>query len=50
LDYYKSGGTGPWWESAVAALRQGLAWCDGRLDRATPFRYRLNGFELEAVR
>jgi 2-polyprenyl-6-methoxyphenol hydroxylase-like FAD-dependent oxidoreductase len=47
--FYESGGSGPWWESAAASARQGLSWCDNRLSRIPPFRYRLNGLELELI-
>ncbi len=49
LGYYTSGSGGAWWASEAASVSQGLRWCDGRLSSHTAFRYRLNGFELEAV-
>jgi len=47
--YYATGCGGPWWESEAGSVTQGLAWCDSRLSRHTAFRYRLNGFELQAI-
>ncbi len=49
LQYYASGYGGPWWESEAASAAQGLAWCDRRLNLHAPFRYRLDGFELQAI-
>jgi len=47
--FYETGGTGPWWRQEADALRRGLDWCRRKLAAAPPFRYRLNGFSLEAV-
>jgi hypothetical protein len=44
--YYRSGGSGPWWHAELAALREGIAWCRAEIGDE-PFRYRLNGFDLE---
>jgi len=49
IGFYRSGGDGPWWTAELHALERGLAWCAERLARFPPFRYRLNGFQLEAV-
>jgi hypothetical protein len=48
LQYYASR-SGPWWESEARSVTQGLDWCDDRLSRHSTFRYRLNGFELQAL-
>jgi hypothetical protein len=48
--FYQSGSAGDWWEAELAALKDGLAWCTERSSGLTDFKYRLNGFELEAVR
>jgi len=45
-EYYRTGGSGPWWESELNALEEGVAWCRAELGRET-FQFRLNGFELE---
>jgi hypothetical protein len=45
LSYYQSGGSSSWWQGEAAALEVGLA----RNRPQGPFRYRLNGFELERV-
>jgi hypothetical protein len=47
--FYQTGHRGDWWKSEMAALRQGLDWCAGRSSGLGEFRYRLNGFELEAI-
>jgi 2-polyprenyl-6-methoxyphenol hydroxylase-like FAD-dependent oxidoreductase len=47
--FYETGGTGPWWRREAEALNRGLDWCRKKLAAAPPFRYRLNGFSLEAV-
>lgn len=47
--FYQSGGTAPLWQAELAAIDRGIAWCDARLAAHAGFRYRLRGFELEAV-
>jgi hypothetical protein len=51
--YYQSGGTEPLWRAELAAIDRGIRWCEARLDpkfkTGAGFRYRLRGFELEAV-
>jgi len=44
-EYYRSGGTSPWWREELEALDRGIEWCG----RDPQFRYRLNGFELQPV-
>jgi hypothetical protein len=46
--FYSSGFGGPWWDSAVAALDQGMEWCANRIGSQPEFRYQLRGFELLA--
>jgi hypothetical protein len=48
-EFYQTGHSGPWWDSQIADLDRGLKWCSARLAQAPGFRYRLNGFALEAV-
>ena len=50
LEFYQSGGVGPWWDSIVESLNKGLRWCDHQLSNAGEFRYRLRGLELEEIR
>jgi len=50
LEFYQSGGVGPWWDSIVVSLNKGLSWCDHQLSNAGEFRYRLRGLELEEIR
>ena len=47
--FYRSGGDGVWWKKELVAVEQGVEWCAGRLRRFPGYRYRLNGYELEAV-
>jgi hypothetical protein len=49
LEYYASGFGGPWWKAEAESTAQGLEWCARRLSSHTTFRYRLNGFELQAI-
>jgi hypothetical protein len=49
LEFYQTGGHGPWWNQEANALRTGLLWCRRQLDGARGFRYRLNGFSLEPI-
>ncbi len=49
LQYYASGQGGPWWHAEAQSLAEGLDWCGRRLSGHAGFRYRLNGFELEAL-
>jgi hypothetical protein len=49
-EFYQSGGVGPWWDSALESVKEGLTWCDRQLDSAGEFRYRLRGLELEEIR
>jgi hypothetical protein len=45
---YSSGYGGTWWESELDRVKQGIAWCSRQVQPSTEFRYRLNGFVLEA--
>jgi hypothetical protein len=51
--FYQSGGTTPLWISELDAIDRGIRWCHAQLDpqlkTGAGFRYRLRGFELEAV-
>jgi hypothetical protein len=47
--FYQSGGTGPLWRTELDAIDRGIRWCDAQLSAGAGFRYRLRGFELEAV-
>ncbi|HTS61196.1 MAG TPA: hypothetical protein VMH28_04185 [Candidatus Acidoferrales bacterium] len=44
--YYRTGGSGPWWQGQLEALEEGVRWCRSAL-AGEVFRYRLKGFELE---
>lgn len=47
--FYASGHTDSWWQQQLEAIEQGLRWCESQLHPPEPLRYRLRGFELEAV-
>ncbi len=49
LEFYRSGHGGPWWQRESESVERGLNWCMRKAEGFEPFRYRLNGFELEAV-
>ena len=48
-DFYRTGGNGPWWTEQLEALQCGLDWCSDRMSQFPAFRYRLNGYQLEAL-
>ena len=48
-EFYRTGYGGSWWEQELAALDQGLSWCEERYP-ISDFRYRLSGFDLQAIR
>ncbi len=45
-DFYRIGGTGPWWQTELQSLMAGHAWCTARLAQAPEPQFQLNGFEL----
>jgi hypothetical protein len=47
--FYRTGGHGAWWSAELRELERGLAWCRDRLSEFPAFRYRLNGYQLEAI-
>jgi hypothetical protein len=47
--FYRTGGGSPWWSGELAAAERGLAWCAQTMAKFPAFRFRLNGYELEAV-
>jgi hypothetical protein len=47
-EYYRTGGTGPWWQAEVESLEEGFRWCTSKLAEAGQPRYQLKGFELIA--
>jgi hypothetical protein len=49
LQFYSSGGSGPWWRAQAESVEEGLEWCRRRIQDHGRFRYRLNGLELEAI-
>jgi hypothetical protein len=49
LEFYRSGGSGTWWDGESALLQQGLEWCATRMNGHTQFQYQLHGFELRSI-
>jgi len=45
-DYYRTGGSGPWWTSQTQAMEQGHDWCTAILATTPEPQYALHGFEL----
>lgn len=50
LGFYQSGARGAWWDSEIESLQRGREWCAQQPRSRTAFRYRLDGFELSALR
>ena len=49
LEFYRSGAQGNWWDSEIESVQRGLEWCARQLRNRNEFRYRLDGFELQAI-
>ena len=47
--FYRTGGTGIFWETEVTLLQQGIEWCQRELSTAPPPAYRLVDFDLVAL-
>jgi hypothetical protein len=47
--FYASANCGPWWQRELEALDQGIEWCRRKMGEAGPFRYRLQGLELQNI-
>jgi len=45
-EFYRTGGTGPWWQGELQSLIDGHTWCTARLAQAPEPQFQLNGFEL----
>jgi 2-polyprenyl-6-methoxyphenol hydroxylase-like FAD-dependent oxidoreductase len=45
-EFYRTGGTGRWWQAELASLTEGERWCAAKLSEAGEPRYQLRGFEL----
>jgi len=45
-EFYRTGGTGPWWRTELQSLIDGHTWCTARLAQAPEPQFQLNGFEL----
>jgi len=46
MQFYRTGGTGPWWRGQLAAMIDGFEWCTARLAATPEPRFRLEGFRL----
>ena len=47
-DFYRTGGSDPWWRAQLAALAEGFDWCSTQLMRRPEPRFELHGFRLVA--
>lgn len=47
--FYAVGHSGPWWNTELDFLQQGIEWCTGQMNDSKLFQYRLSGFELQAI-
>jgi hypothetical protein len=47
--FYAAGNSGPWWDAELELILKGTEWCGRQMGDEKPFRYRLNGFELQAI-
>ncbi len=47
-EFYRDGGSGPWWRTELESLEAGFRWCTSKLAGASEPQYQLRGFELFA--
>ena len=47
--FYMQGNSGLWWDAELDLLLKGIEWCGRQIEKGTGFRYRLSGFELQAI-
>ena len=47
--FYLAGNSGPWWDAELDLIVKGIEWCGRRMENGTGMRYRLSGFELQAI-
>lgn len=47
--FYAQGNSGPWWDAELEFILKGIEWCRHQMENGTGFRYRLDGFELQAI-
>jgi hypothetical protein len=47
--FYRTGGSTPWWQTQLQAVRTGMEWCTRELRRSLAVQYRLRGFDLERI-
>jgi len=48
-EFYMAGNSGPWWDAELELITKGIEWCQRQMENGTRFRYRLSGFELQAI-
>jgi hypothetical protein len=46
MQFYRAGGSGPWWSAQLEALADGHAWCTRQLASLPEPRFELHGFRL----
>jgi flavin-dependent dehydrogenase len=47
--FYAAGHSGPWWNTELDFIQEGIVWCARQMNDSKPFQYRLSGFELHAI-
>jgi hypothetical protein len=47
--FYRTGGSTPWWQAQLQAVRTGLEWCASELGSGVGAQYQLRGFDLQRV-
>jgi hypothetical protein len=47
--FYAAGHPGPWWNTQLDFLQEGIEWCARQMNDSKPFQYRLSGFELHVI-
>ena len=47
--FYRTGGSTPWWQAQLQAVRTGWEWCARELGSGVAAQYQLRGFDLEKV-
>jgi hypothetical protein len=48
-EFYRTGGSTPWWRAQLEAVRTGLSWCARELTSGAGTQYQLRGFDLHRV-
>ena len=48
-EFYATGGSGDWWTTELAALRQGFFWCEAQMQNHAGYDYRLDSDRLVRI-